>query len=152
MKIIYTETGQKELKKFLDEQTQLLEEFIRDEKAIFGDTELEITGADINKIKPSLKPILLKKKKTIRIEVLCYLYIYMGILCIIGGFIYPYLRFLFYSNVNQAIVITVGVLFIMCGLSSLFFFRIRSNRYFINKCNNAIQNYKKDFKENEDKH
>lgn len=151
MKISYTESGRKELDRFMAEQVETLEKYLRIEKSVLGDTELEITGADIQKIKPKLKPFLFKQEKILNLKKISYIYIFLGLILVLSGFSYPYLELLVYENSFQAIMILIGIVCLVFGTFGMLLLVIKKNQLpSATKRENLLNQLNKMFVDDED--
>ena len=130
--IIYTPTGKKEIGHYLNEQQELLEKYILQEKYIIGDEIVEITGSDVVKIKQELdvmyKKTTHKSKALNALKSASLLYVIFGALVSLIGFSYPFIRDIIVYNRQQALIIFTGLTILLLGLFLCVYVKNRERR------------------------
>ena len=125
-KITYTEAGKAELEKYLDERKRDLEQRVIEQKYIFGDDKIEITGGDI-RYAADLKPqkILMPRRRPF-VRYLLEIYFVFGLLLFMAGLFYTDLRYLIndiiYGNPVQALLMLSGAILVIASLCLRFIF------------------------------
>lgn len=127
MKVVYTESAEKELERFKELQVEMLEDLVKEEKYLFGDDEVEITASDIREAKNSIRILRrpdLQNRRNQMMILMTRLYAVMGLLTILIGLYYPQFTEMLESNPKQASLILTGV--ITSVISSLFHFYLKA--------------------------
>lgn len=111
-KITYTESGKAELEKYIDKKKRALEQRIIEQKYVFGDDEIEITGVDVRHATEfNAQKIVLERRRPL-VRYLLEVYFVVGLILFVIG--------LFYSNLSYLIedIISgnpIRALFILTG-------------------------------------
>lgn len=129
VKITYTIAAQAELAAFGRRQQSLLEEVIKSRKYVFGDDVIEITASDIRDAERYIRPVNLDRSRhTFMRRVVLQAYFVGGILTILSGLFYPYIRELVKEKPEQLMVVVAGVTLTMTSLFMQFYMKYRDDR------------------------
>lgn len=127
--ITYTESGEREILNFIEEQKESFEDIILREKYVYGDEEIEVTGSDILKIKQRVRLSYQPKRlKLSSLKLASFLYLIIGIMTVIVGFVYQDFKDLLENNSEQAMIILVGVSISLIGGVLSIYMKIREKR------------------------
>ncbi|MEX1199501.1 MAG: hypothetical protein WEB02_01810 [Methylophaga sp.] len=113
MKIIYTDSAKSELSKFQDNRKRDLEEFLKNNKYIFGDETLEITASDIRDADKYFLILNNKKNRSPFTELLLNFYLGVGIGMVMIGIFYQYFYEIVINNPLQLALILGGIFIIV---------------------------------------
>jgi len=129
MKILYTNSAQRELVDFQQRQKMLLEELISDRKHVFGDDVLEITASDIKEAAHRIQPIRPAVRSYQSSELLTKAYVVMGIAMMVGAFFYREILYIFETNRTQALIFSTGAFITAIGSLFGYWVKLRRRRY-----------------------
>jgi hypothetical protein len=129
MKVIYTETAEREMQSFHEKQKRLLEELIAEKKFVYGDETLEITASDI---KQAADQIQAYRPTSRRHQVFLFasrIYIAIGILVMVGAYFFPKLQAMVFENKTQGLLFMMGAVLAFAGIVLSVFYQIKFRRY-----------------------
>lgn len=129
MKIIYTDTGKRELISFQERQKDYLEDMVSAKKFVFGDDTLEITGADVREASIRIKPSRsLSASRFTTIQIASYVYMAGGLLVFMAGVFWPYIQALYRETPVALSISAAGLLVSAMGLLMQQMYRARIRR------------------------
>jgi hypothetical protein len=109
MEIKYTESGEKELKAFLDHQKSSLETQIKNDKYVFGDDVIEIVARDIKEAGEQIKlSPRNRRSKYASMSMLLKLYFVAGIMLALFGIFREQIMYILDTNRMSLIYIVAG--------------------------------------------
>lgn len=129
-KIKYTDSGEKEIDLFQNDQKALLEKYIAREKYIMGDNEIEVTGSDIIRLKSKMEIHFRSNRlfSSSALILISYLSVILGIGLTFFGFYYEYFKELFTSNSTQVMMALLGITVTMFGLIFAVIFKMKNKK------------------------
>jgi hypothetical protein len=125
-KIKYTETASNKLDELQLRYKEELENILISKKLIPGDDFVEVTASDIDEVSKYFKYI--RPVRNTSKYLLLIIYFAIGLISTVMGLFYDDLRYIIENRPTQAMIILVGLTFMLVSFVSFFFFRIRDNQ------------------------
>jgi hypothetical protein len=129
MKFQYTDAALQELQAFQSHQQKLLEELISERKFVFGDETVEVTASDIKEASSYIRAYRPRIARYSSLRSLSQIYVALGALISLGGYIYPSFQSLFVENRVQGMAILTGFVMMAFGGLAGYLYRARIHRY-----------------------
>lgn len=129
MRAIYTEAAKRELDAFHERQKILLEELVAERKAVLGDDVLEITASDIKDASQRIRTYRPTIRRYASTELVTRAYIVVGIVMMIGSFLYKDVIAFFETNRTQGMVFLMGASMTTIGWVFRYWLATRRRRY-----------------------
>lgn len=129
-----TDNAEKQLDLFREEQVRKLLDIIVSNKSYPGIEEVEITGNDITQYGKQV--FFVKRKKSTYLQMVAWIYLFIGIIAIIYGFFYKQLKDMLSNAPEQLLTIILGTIMII--ISMLVFIREKGKRKSIDNYINYI--------------
>jgi hypothetical protein len=117
------------MRKFHEQQKEVLEKLVEEKKFVFGDDVLEITASDIKEASRNIRAIRPTSIRYSNVQLLTKVYVALGILMMVGAIYYPRISELFEENRSQAMLFMMGALIALIGLLANYFYLLRKRRY-----------------------
>lgn len=125
-KIKYTETANKKLDELQLRYKEELENILISKKLIPGDDFVEVTASDIDEVSKYFKYI--RPVRNTSKYLLLIIYFAIGLISTVIGLFYDDFRYIMENSPTQAMIILVGLTFMLVSFVSFFFFRLRDNQ------------------------
>lgn len=119
-----TDNAEKQLDLFREEQVRKLLDIIVSNKSYPGIEEVEITGNDIAQYGKQV--FFVKRKKSTYLQMVAWIYLFIGIIAIIYGFFYYQIKDMLSNSPEQLLTIILGAIMILISL--LVFLREKGKR------------------------